>query len=262
MVKKEVSKWDTARTAVGVMALFVALVGGILILQNKINEKVVDLRDLPETVADNVHINGVDIDQGEVALRYFENENSEKLLIYFHGIGNPDTARPTAASKFVNVIAPIYDTGSIVPIPFNDQELYDVVDASISEARKLGFNDEDVSILGFSLGSAQAVYAAKNYPDLHIVILVGAFTSFKDACVELAGASTCSLIPDDYLLSESIAGEAVSPIHQYHSIDDKVIIIDDGRRLFSYLGSDDKEFTELTGEHNSFDILKMINENL
>lgn len=262
-MSKQPSIWDRTRTVIGVIALFTALVGGVLIVQNEVNQRVVDLRNLPEDVSDSIQIESISVsDGGEVELRYYENKQSDQILIFFHGLGNPDTETPLKAAGLVNVIAPVYLSDGLLPIPFDDQELYDAVDLAMQEAGRLGFSDEKISVVGFSMGSAQAVYAATKYPDLNISIPIAAFTSFKDVCIDLAGASTCTLVPQDYLLSEEIAGDAVAPVHQYHSVDDKVVSFEEGKRLHSFLGSENKKFTQITGEHSGYDIIQIINENL
>lgn len=254
---------DRIKTVLGIGTLFIALVGGVLLIQREVSNKVVDLRDLPDSVSDAVQVDSVSIDDNsEVELRYYENKSSDKLLIFFHGAGNSDTENPLKASELVNVMAPVYISDSIVPVPLNDEVLYDAVDLAMLEAKKLGFKDNEVSVLGFSMGSAQAVYAATRYPDLHVVIPVAAFTSFKNVCIDLVGASTCTLVPESYLLSETIASEAVASVHQYHSKGDKVVAYSDGQRLFSFLGSKDKEFTEITGGHSDYDIMQIVRENL
>ena len=254
---------DRIKTLLGVTALFVALVGGFLILQKNLTQKVVELRDIPEAVSSSVSIGEVDTQEnGNVEYRYYENSGSNELLIYFHGASGPDNTRPVEASKFINVLAPSYISKTIAPIPINDQALYDAVDNAMAMSLDKGFNYQDIKVVGFSMGGAQAIYAATRYPDLKIVIPVATFTSFKSACVNLAGASTCSIVPNNYLLTEDFAGEAKAPIHQYHSRDDKVVNFSDGKRLFGFIGSRDKEFTELSGEHNSFNLLAILNENL
>lgn len=256
---------DRVRTVIGIAAMFVAVVGGILLIQREVTSRIVEIRDVPDAVTASVEVNDVQIDSGgQTELRYYQNSSSDKLLIFFHGAGGPDNDKPRVASNFINVLAPTYATNTISPIPLDDQKLYDTVDLSIKDALSRGFEHGDISVLGFSMGGAQAVYAAVHYPELHVVLPVGTFTSFRDACVGLVGvgASTCVLIPEDYLLTESIAGEAQAPIHQYHSLDDKVVGFADGRRLFTFLGSEQKEFTEIRGEHSDYDIVQMLNDNL
>ena len=261
---KHVSAWDRIRTVIGIIALFTALVGGILIIQREVSNRVVDLRDLPESVTEAVTVdtdNVVD-SGGSIELRYYENSSSDELLVFFHGAGSPDTDTPEIASSRLNVLAPTFISDSLIPIPLNDQVLYDGVDAAISRAEKLGFEHEEITVVGFSLGGSQAIYAAAQYPDLKTVIPIATFTSFKEACKNVAGGSTCTLVSDDYLSSETIAVTATAKVHQYHSVDDKVVPFEDGRRLFSFIGSQNKEFTEITGEHSGYDILAILNENL
>lgn len=258
------TKMDRVRTVIGITAMFVAVVGGILLIQREVSSRIVEIRDVPEAITSSVEVNDVQIDSGgETELRFYQNQSSDKLLIFFHGTAGPDNVKTVEASNFMNVLAPTYVTNTISPIPLDDQKLYDTVDLSIKDALARGFEFDDISVMGFSMGGAQAVYAAVHYPQLHIVMPVGTFTSFRDACVGLVGASapTCVLIPEEYLLTESIAAQARAPIHQYHSRDDKVVNIADGRRLFSYIGSETKEFTEIDGEHSDYDIIKIINEN-
>lgn len=261
----DVATMDRVRTVIGVAAIFVALVGGVLLIQREVTNRIVEIRDVPEAITASVEVNDAQVDSGgETELRYYQNNSSDKLLIFFHGAAGPDNKKPKEASNFVNVLAPTYKTNTIAPIPLDDQKLYDTVDISIKDALGRGFGFEDISVMGFSMGGAQAVYAAVHYPELHVVIPIGTFTSFRDACVGLVGvgASTCILIPEDYLLTEAIAGEAQTPIHQYHSRDDKVVDFADGRKLFTFLGSEQKEFTELSGEHSGYDIVQILSDNL
>lgn len=261
---KNASLFERIRTAIGVIALFTALVGGVLIIQKEVSKRVVDLRNIPENVTEAVTIETDNVvnSGGSIELRYYENKNSDELLIFFHGAGSPDTDTPEIASSRLNVLAPTFISDSLIPIPLNDQVLYDGVDAAVSRAEKLGFDHNSITVVGFSMGGSQAVYAASQYPDLNIVIPIATFTTFKEACKNFAGSSTCSLLSDSYLSNESIAVTAKAKIHQYHSIDDKVVPFEDGQRLFGFLGSEDKKFTELRGEHSGYDILQILNENL
>ncbi len=256
---------DRVRTVVGIVAIFIALVGGILLIQREVTSKIVEIRGVPGAISSGVKVNDIRVDDsGQTQMRYYENKSSTELLIFFHGAGGSDNEKPQTASNFVNVLAPTYVTNTISPIPLYDQQLYDVVDASMEEALGKGFEYQDILVMGFSVGGAQAVYAAAQYPDLKIVIPIGTFTSFRDTCVSLigGGVSTCTIIPEDYLLSEAIAAEARAPIHQYDSLDDKVIDISNGRKLFAFFGSEQKQFTEIRGEHSDFDIVQILNDNL
>lgn len=258
------TKMDRVRTAIGIAAIFVALVGGVLLIQREVTNRIVEIRDVPEAITASVEVNDVQIDSGgQTELRYYQNNSSDQLLIFFHGAAGPDNQKPKEASNFVNVLAPTYETNTIAPIPLDDQKLYDTVDLSIKDALARGFEYKDISVIGFSMGGAQAVYAAVHYPRLHVVIPIGTFTSFRDACVGLVGvgASTCILVPEEYLLTEAIAGDAQAPIHQYHSRDDKVVDFTDGSRLFTFIGSEQKEFTEIRGEHSDYDIIQILNDN-
>ncbi len=258
-----VTKMDRARTVVGIAAVFVAAVGGVLLLQREVVNKVTEIRDTADSVVPGVKVEEPQSSSGgNTEMAYYENKSSDKLLIFFHGAAGPDIDKPKTASNFVNVLAPTYATNTIAPLPLNDQRLYDVVDLSMREALSRGFEYEDISVIGFSMGGAQAVYGAVHYPDLNIVISIGTFTSFRSACENLASISTCTLVPDSYLFTEGIAGDSEAPIHQYHSRDDKVVSIADGRKLFSYLGSGTKEFTELRGEHSDYDIVQILSDNL
>ncbi len=255
-----VPRVDRAKTIIGIVVIFVALVAGVLLVQREVASKIVEIRDVPVAISSDVDVDA----GGQTEMRYYENKSSDKLLIFFHGAAGPDNSNPKIASSFVNVLAPTFVTNTIAPLPLSYQKLYDVVDASIEEAHAKGFADEDVLVMGFSMGGAQAVYAATKYPELKIVIPIGTFTSFREACVKLVGGgvSTCSIIPEGYLLTEAIASDTKAPIHQYHSLDDKVVGIADGRRLFSFLGSKQKQFTEIRGEHSDYDIVQILNDNL
>lgn len=254
---------DRIRTIIGVIALFTALVGGILIVQKEVSNRVVELKDLPESVTEAITVDTGDLNSGgTVELRYYENTLSDKLLIFFHGAGSPDTETPEIASSRINVLAPVFISDTLVPIPLNDQVLYDAVDAAITEANQLGFLQQDITVVGFSMGGAQAVYAAVHYPDLNMVIPIATFTTFKKACQNVAGDSTCSLISEDFLSSMTLAVDSKAKVHQYHSVDDKVVPFEDGKKLFDFIGSDDKSFTSITGKHSEYDILRILSENL
>ncbi len=256
---------DRVRTAIGIVAIFVALVGVVLLLQREVTNKIIEIRNVPGATSSNVDVSVIQIDSGgQTQLRYYENKTSNELLIFFHGAAGPDNERPEEASNFINVLAPTFVTNTIAPIPLDDQKLYDTVDSSIKEALARGFEHKDIIVFGFSTGGAQAVYAAVHYPELKIVIPVATFTSFKDTCVGLlgGGVSTCTVMPDNYLLTYEIAGKSKAPIHQYHSFDDRVVDISDGRKLFTFIGSEQKQFTEIYGEHSEYDIVQILNDNL
>ncbi len=190
------------------------------------------------------------------AREYGELDGSGSVVLYLHGVAGRETQKVEDASTVAPVLSPTYPTGSLSVLGPDDSLIYETVDASIAYLRESGYDDSDIHVFGFSLGSSPAIYAAVNYPEVARVYVVGGFSSFNDTCQILA-PQFCTLAPASFLNTASFAADTVAPIDQYHATDDLVVDISLGKKLHAAIGGP-KSFTELSGGHAEFDIIDIL----
>lgn len=188
----------------------------------------------------------------KIELLMIPNKNSKEIVLYF----------PGSAGRLVNVLYGAAHVGTVVSPAYpgyhqsegepSFQSVYETVDLSMGYLKKQGYREEDITVLGHSLGGAAAVYAAVGYPKLKKVVLVNTFYSVQRLC-EMQYSVFCALT-FDALNSGTLAPQAKAKIIQFHDKNDKIVPFQQGKDLFERLGSKDKKFFIHGGTHRFFNV--------
>lgn len=190
--------------------------------------------------------NGADID-----LVIATNSQSREYFLYLHGNGSRSQEVIAKLNQKGTVYAPTYPGYSGSESEISLEGLTQTVDATMELMQKNGINQNSVTVIGQSLGGYPALYAGTRYPGLKQIVLINTFYSGFTMCQRQAFIF-CTFIYGK-LDSAGLAQETRSKTIQFHVKNDEVIPIEEGRRLFEKIGSEDKIFVEMDGSHNDFD---------
>lgn len=181
-----------------------------------------------------------------------------KTFLYLHGNAGRLPHIIEGLSGYGSVLSPAYPGYSRSGGTPGTANINETVDLSMKYLRNMGIRDEDVVIMGHSLGGSPAVYAAANYPGVDRVVLANTFLSVEEMCKD-AYHILCMFSGGIHNTAE-MAPRARAAIRQFHNRDDAVVPFSQGRRLFDLLGSKDKVFFELSGSHADFPVVEILKE--
>lgn len=180
------------------------------------------------------------------------NQDSKELIIYFHGSAGRLVNVLYGASRIGTVVSPAYSGYHESEGQPSFQSVYETVDLTMNYLAKKGYKQENITVLGHSLGGSAAVYAAVHYPKLKKVVLVNAFYSVQRLC-EMQYSIFCAFTYD-FLNNGSLAPQTQARIVQFHDKNDKIVPFQQGQDLFEKLGSADKKFFVHGGTHRFFNV--------
>ena len=183
-------------------------------------------------------------------------KESDTVVLFLHGNAGQIGRIIDDQSLKYNVVIPAYPGYHLSDGKPSEDALYKTLDITIQYVRSLGFKDQDIIVFGISLGGVPAIYAAKKYPNLNKVIIVGAFDSIKSMCLDIYSifCTFSGFMFDNVKLAQNTKVK----IRQFHSIEDEIVHFNKGKRLFKYFSSKDKKFYPITGSHNDFSIGDLI----
>jgi dienelactone hydrolase len=186
-----------------------------------------------------------------IELWQFDNPRSEQVILYLHGNSGRIPYYFTFLGRQTNVLAPAYPGFGMSPGSPNVNNVYDTALASYDWLVEQGYDEDNITIFGHSLGGTPATYVAKERPNAQQLILVAAFDSIQSMCWDTYSI-LCAFGRGIFNTAE-LAKEVTIPVRQYHLRKDTVIPFANGEKLHSYFEStDDKQFTELSGETHSY----------
>lgn len=181
-----------------------------------------------------------------------------KTFLYLHGNAGRLPHIIEGLSGYGSVLSPAYPGYSRSGGTPGTANINETVDLSMKYLRNMGIRDEDVVIIGHSLGGSPAVYAAAHYPNVDRVVLVNTFLSVEEMCWDLYHI-LCIFSGDIHNTAE-MAPMARAAIRQFHNPNDAVVPFSQGEQLFGLLGSRDKKFHELSGTHADFPVEEILKE--
>lgn len=193
-------------------------------------------------------------DRIEIQAYLLEGPSSERILIYFHGnAGNISHRIPdlvTINGLGVNVLGVGYRGYGTSRGRPSERGLYIDGNAALEYATKeLGYDLEDIIILGRSLGAAVAVHISQDR-DLGGLVLVTPLTSGKEYA-QIALPGLISFLAGSSFNSIDKIENVVCPILIVHGTEDNVIPIEMGRKMFESAGAE-KRIAEIEGAgHNN-----------
>ena len=193
-----------------------------------------------------------------VRLQAFVKRHSEsdRLVLFFHGnagnvYGRLHDLERLSIETASNVVLLSYRGYAKSEGRVSEAGVYLDAEAALIYARdKLGFDEQQIFILGRSLGSAVAVNLAQ-HRDVAGLMLVSPFTSGRDMAGQM-GLGWLAGIAGKPLDSISKITHVNAPALFIHGDSDRVIPIDMGRRLFEMYPHREKTFHTVQGAgHNN-----------
>ena len=178
------------------------------------------------------------------------------VIVYFHGnIGRRPYIIQDAA-KFGKVISPAYPGYSNSTGESSSDKVYETVDVTMQYLFDSGYKQQDIIVLGHSLGGSPAMYAAQKYPDLKKVVIVNTFYSMEAMC-ETKYSIFCKF-GNGFLNTSKIAPDAKAKIVMFCNPDDDYIPTKQCRDLYNKVGSNSKQLFDITGTHDIFPVAKAL----
>lgn len=181
-----------------------------------------------------------------------------KTFLYLHGNAGRLPHIIEGLSRYGNVLSPAYPGYSRSGGTPDTANINETADLSMKYLGDRGMRNEDVVVVGHSLGGSPAVYAAAHYADVDRVVLVNTFLSVEEMCWDLYHI-LCIFSGDIHNTAE-MAPMARAAIRQFHNPNDAVVPFSQGEQLFGLLGSRDKKFHELSGTHADFPVEEILKE--
>ncbi|GJM29836.1 MAG: alpha/beta hydrolase [Cyclobacteriaceae bacterium] len=187
---------------------------------------------------------------------YFHHKEllSRQLLIYFHGnAGNLYQRLEPAARLYqmdLDVLLVSYRGYAKSTGTPSEHGIYTDGASAVQYAiDQLGYREEDISILGRSLGSTVAIHTAQ-HRNFKSVVLVTPLTSGKEMAVAMGLGMLKFLAGDSYNSVEKINNIA-APILIIHGDKDEVVPYTMGKNLYDVFQGKKKMVTIKNGGHNN-----------
>jgi hypothetical protein len=200
-------------------------------------------------------------DGNTIEMVWNEQQVSDQVFVYTHGNGGQDPRIPEAFSvkgSVLSVSFPGYYTSSGVPSTLS---INNSLEAGLGWLIGKGVREENITLVGHSLGGSPATIIASKYPNLKKLILINTFSSMKSMCevrLKLFCIFGGSIHPTD-----EFAEFVTMPVIQFHCKTDETIPIEEGRKLFTHFTAADRKFIEMAGcDHNNFDLKVVLDEGL
>lgn len=195
----------------------------------------------------------------EIINAFFIPQESDKIFVYFHG--NAGYGIDIVIDKFLqktnlNILVAPYlgyypSTGKA-----SEKNFYLSADKIMEYLINNGWQEEDIIIMGSSLGGAAVTYIASKYPNLNRTIIVNTFNSIYAMCLE--EYYIFCIFTKDIINSSKYAKNIDGKILQFHSPIDETVPYKLGKKLFNDIKSQDKKFFDLYGNHSDFSFDQII----
>ncbi len=180
------------------------------------------------------------------------NVSNQKIVLYLHGNVGRLPYIMKDATDYGIVVSPAYPgySGS-EGIP-TSENVYETLDITMKYLFDLGFYEDQITVLGHSMGASPAVYAAQKYPKLNKVIAVNTFYSMQKMC-ETKYSIFC-VLGGNFLNTAKIAPEAKARINFFCNPNDNYVPTKQCRDLYEKIGSKDKKLFDISGTHETFPV--------
>ena len=189
----------------------------------------------------------------KVDTRYYQGTKQDKIILYFHGNAGLSTLYLRDLIQQGNVLAPSYpgylDSSGEPTV----ENILEIGDLAYQKALDLGYREDQIILWGHSLGGSVATYLSARHANLNKTILVNTFNNLKSECEYRLSPVFC-VFGDGLLASDKYAANVQGKIRQFHDKDDKTVPFELGQKMYESIGSKDKKFIVIDGDHNEFDI--------
>jgi esterase/lipase len=189
-----------------------------------------------------------------IDLWYSPNKNSNQLIIYLHGNSGRIPSLYNDLTEYGSVLAPAYPGFHFSEgIPTQDN-IFQTATFAYQYAQELGYDPENIILLGHSFGGAPAIYLASQDIVAKRLIVINSFSSMYSMCRQQYGPF-CELGKTLYF-STRYAQSVQIPTTIAHLKTDKRVPFEEGQKLFKAIGTNEKEFIELTDNVHPYPNLK------
>lgn len=176
-------------------------------------------------------------------------------IVYFHGNAGHLGNRLFKAKLFVARgygIALVgyhgYDGNPGFP---SEQNLYADARAAIQAIQKKNIPDKDIVLYGESLGTGVATQMAVEMPGIRALVLEAPYTSVPDVAQKRYWFFPVHYLIKDRFENSKKIGQLKMPIILVHGTSDLTVPYRYGRKLFTYVTTEQKQFTTLDGAGHS-----------
>jgi len=195
-----------------------------------------------------------------IATKYWKAENEKYLIIYFHGnyldLGHLDESAKNFNDQGYSVLAMDYRGYGLSQGTATENNAYNDSQMLYDEALDLGYKEDQLLILGRSIGTGVATELALNNKS-KALILVSPFTSAYRVMTNIA------LTPFDKFNNLSKMSDMQTPLFILHGSDDKIIKPWHSEKLYNQHRGAKKRHLITGVDHNNIwahDLAKMMNE--
>lgn len=186
------------------------------------------------------------------------NSESKNVYVYLHGNAGRVQHLYHELTEYGTVVAPAYPGYHFSEGKPSEKNIYATAQVSMDFVKSLGYNEEQVIIIGHSFGSAPAVYLAQIYPKAKRLIIINGISSIYSMCRRQYGPF-CELGKTLYF-STRYAQSVKIPTTIAHLKSDKRIPFEEGQKLFQAIGTKEKEFIELSDNTHAYPNLKELKQ--
>ena len=167
--------------------------------------------------------------------------NSKKYVIFYHGLGQNISSNQEMYKKILEkgyaVLAPEYN--SFEKSGISEKTIRENTETAIKYLKEKGVMNEDIGIVGFSMGSFPAIETASNNKNLKFLVLISPFNSMRNEAELLTKGKTVKLpklmkyfikkfpfllkhLDNTFKTSKKMKG-IDAPVYLIHSSNDKIV---------------------------------------
>lgn len=190
---------------------------------------------------------------------WIENLHAKQVVLYLHGNrGRLSHFFPPLHTQY-KIFAPAYPgyhNSEGVPTP---EGAYETALLAYDYLIEQGYQEQEIILLGHSLGGCPAVYTAAQRPAVSKLVLVNTLHSMFDLCYPKWGIRCIFARP--LFNSGKYAPLVSTKVRVFHAPHDDIIPYAQGQKLFTkFIGTHDKKFITLPENcaHSEFDVLEVI----
>lgn len=219
-----------------VIAIYLALLILLFLFQRRLTYFPTALSDYQLTSSspfEQIEVPGTD---GMVIKSWLtKGDPTKKTFIFFHGNAGNAADRMVMMRVLVNadhtvVLAEYRGYGNNPGKP-SEKDITSDAEELVSYIKDKGVSEQDIILMGRSLGTGVATQLAANY-DIAALILISPFSSLADVASDIYPYFPVSLLIRDRFDSEEAIAKTKTPILMFHGELDGTIPIKFGRRLF------------------------------
>jgi len=191
-----------------------------------------------------------------IQILWIPNDTAKITYLYLHGNIGRLTKVIDDLHPFGNICSPTYPGYAKSTGKPTTENTYETVDIAMKFLKEKNIDLKNVVVIGHSLGGSPAMYAAVHYPELKKVITVNTFYSITKMCEDQY--KILCIFSGGILNTASLAPYAKAPVLICHDSADNLIPFVQGEMLYKVVGSPQKEFRKISGNHSEFNMAEVL----